>query len=705
MAKSKKKQEILPTFQLTALQSPPKSFPHIDALFSNFALPDFRKLTLRKRFKKINETLLQLITDSPKDSFLLAEVVDFIDRVNQQNLLNVSTFHISSFEFWLNNFSALSPEENYFVRAKIVGKFIPREEYQAYFPVGMNTRYFGSHFICAHFSPDIDTMIASFWGWVDAFAAQVGTGQHLWSLPGGPPSSPVTKVFQQLFGLSVFNGIAHSAKTLVLTAQDLVTQKNFFKKTASTNLNSIDGNQDSVTVQVDDEGCFLGDWHHTITLSSDVDTIRKKIEERGYLTVVIPEGEDKLFPVGVVRATDLRKPQLGTVSFRDFCNEDEVHMAPYLRPISVIDHHKTSFKTSTPPFALIGDVQSCNVLIAEQTMRLNDRYSQGGMTIKEIEAKIESISQQTASLKNMRLLKRLLQYRMNSQTRGSYFVHPERELSEYLCFMYAILDDTDLLTKMSTRDIECVVELINRILSLSTQDATKEVDIDHIPRDKDFVQNASKHILQTPPMYALYRTIYESKEQEIDAFFKLRNKEDYLNLFLDTKEQNGCCVIGQTKMFSSNYKTFKTNRLKLLQHWLKQSQEIYEERTVIDFYLQMMSTIASAEDVYEDKVGLYSHQDEIWIWVPASQKAYNHLESFLSAFQSSPGLQNNQMTAYLPLGHEALKQIFIQNFSAIAIVEEKAAAEDLPIVILRFNAGSLNSRKAMITPFLPQVIL
>ena len=41
-------------------------------------------------------------------------------------------------------------------------------------------------------------------------------------------------------------------------------------------------------------------------------------------------------------------------------------MAPYLEVISVVDHHKSSLKTPSVPTALIGDTQSCNVLIAEQ---------------------------------------------------------------------------------------------------------------------------------------------------------------------------------------------------------------------------------------------------------------------------------------------------------------------------------------------------
>ena len=35
----------------------------------------------------------------------------------------------------------------------------------------MGKIYEGTHFVTAHKSPDLDTTIASFWGWLDAFAA------------------------------------------------------------------------------------------------------------------------------------------------------------------------------------------------------------------------------------------------------------------------------------------------------------------------------------------------------------------------------------------------------------------------------------------------------------------------------------------------------------------------------------------------------
>jgi len=59
------------------------------------------------------------------------------------------------------------------------------------FPIGMGKRYAGSHYVTAHSSPDLDTTVASFWGWIDAFGARVSEGLHLWNVPGGMPSSHI----------------------------------------------------------------------------------------------------------------------------------------------------------------------------------------------------------------------------------------------------------------------------------------------------------------------------------------------------------------------------------------------------------------------------------------------------------------------------------------------------------------------------------
>ena len=707
-------------------------------------------------------------------------------------------------------FQILSEQENYEARAKIVGKYIPREAYQVFFPIGMGRTYAGSHFITAHLSPDVDTMIASFSGWLDAFGARVGTGLHLWCLPGGPPDSPITTVLRELFGSGLFPHLARTTQTLTLTAMDLVTQKELTKELGHTVVSTIDhGSEEKAVILVNEQGHYLGDWRssdvemvrqvtilfkaclhwfeinlHThlislfakenlsvkdlaafnaaifdvrikdcepaqdfnedqqknlndfffkilgvkkglegtfrdlnealgklsidgmlnfqkevealpssdifdqagllkesrpkifnylrelikhldeamltlrnyverldivlpikqkvlglpnvyLSLRSDVDEMRQKMENYDFLTVVIQEQDGALFPVGIVKESHLRKNCLGTVSLRDFCNLEEVRMASYLEVISVVDHHKSSLKTLSVPTALIGDAQSCNVLIAEQDFAINDRYSLGGLTPEKIEEQIQEVSSDLSTTSQMRILQRLLQRRMVAHQKLPYYIHPGREFREYLFFLHAILDDTDLLTKVSDRDLECIAQLLNRLKSLSEGREVEIIHFDDIPRDKSFAKTAAKRILQQEDMYRLYKKTYTFREQEVEANLELCLKGQDSTIFVDTKEQNGCARVGQTKLFSSNFPLFLKHAPEIRHIWLEKSFEVYREKPEIDLHLHMISTIASADEVYKNQIGPYEHQDELWIWTAPTQQGYNHLNSFLAGFQNS----------------------------------------------------------------------
>ena len=116
----------------------------------------------------------------------------------------------------------------------------------------------------------------------------------------------------------------------------------------------------------------------------------------------------------------------------------------------------------------------------------------------------------------LKQLARLITLKLNEQKKEGYFVHPDREYIEYFCYLYAILDDTDLLTKVSNRDIECVVDLLNRMKSLASKEDVEIITLMILPRDHDFVRNAATRILQNKDMYSIYKKIYAYKEQEIE---------------------------------------------------------------------------------------------------------------------------------------------------------------------------------------------
>lgn len=797
---------------------PVQLFPNLDDIFKRFNNKSFQESPSKDRFTAVNQALLELIQQSPSDSFLLPALLNFMERVNSEKLLN-EPYRLNHFEFWLNSYSNLSQEERYKVRTKIVGKNIPRDAYQTYFPIGMQKKYPGSHFVAAHFSPDIDTTIASFWGFIDAFGAEVATAQHIWNLPGGAPDSHINHFFKELFGPSIFSNTARSNPSLTLSAIDLVTQKGMTKQKGSTSAQSIDHREHLAVIHVDEKGHYLGDFRATdvepikqitttfksclywfenqfhvqfisnpknlkifdekiesvsylnefpesqrqllkkflkelfnldmnstfsqlidalsikeftefkkqvqteqttdilsviktldsailatrnhleridflmeikhrvlgqkpeyMLLKSDVEELQAKMKNLDYLTIVIPEEQGKFHPVGIVRAVDLRKEVLGTTSFRDFSNFQETKMASYLQVISVIDHHKIDLKTVYAPKIEISDAQSSNVLLADKAFELNDRYGLAGQDLPSVESQLKS--ETSPSLKRRLLLKQMAS--------PNFSIHPAREYTEYLSFLHAILDDTDLLSKVTDKDVECVVSLLNRLKSLSLKKETEIIHLNDIPRNDKFAKTAAARILKNDEMYSIYKKIYAYKEQEVESNLLSSN------IFADTKEQNGCCRIGQTKLFSSNFPSYIKHRDALRKAWLKSAQECSPE---IDFHLHMISTVPSASEVHGDAPTPPTHQDEIWLWIPDTQTAQLHLSRFLSSFQNAPEVLNNKLQIQFQSG-STYDYLFSRNFLPVPKKEDPS----LPIAILYFNPGSINSRKSMITPYLPRLI-
>ncbi|HUD01294.1 MAG TPA: hypothetical protein VMR37_03140, partial [Rhabdochlamydiaceae bacterium] len=719
------------------------------------------------------------------------------------------------------------------------------------------------------------TTIASFWGWVDAFAARLSEGLHVWNLPGGEPPAQVEVpfLFYNLFGSEVFSHLAKHRTSLNVSGLDLVTQQGVEKRHLKDSVFDIDHeNGPHVVILVDPHGFYLGEWRstdvdrvqsvinllnqclrwyenslhvrlisifavpkltpkdlekffdavlklkieecepaidftkrqtelvedylhkvlgvkqglkctfaefakamshlkifdfqkfislidtaavfdkkgkltenrahlfsylaqvigslenaifsvrqyvdkldvalqvkskvlglqpHHINYRADLEEIRTKIDGFNYLTVTATDKGGKVFPIGVILATDIFKTTLGTVTLRDFCNREETKIPPYLDVISVIDHHKTQLTTQQPPVAWITDAQSSNTMVAQLSFKITDLYGTGGMTLQQIEGQIKEVQKNLKTASSKRILQRLLQKYLVAQRKEAHFVSPEREIVEYFHFLYAILDDTDLLTKISVRDIECVTSLVNRLKSLMVGKEVEVIVLDDIPRDEHFKKAAAKLILQNDEMYSLYRKIYLAKEKAIETNLKLAAEGKASSIFDDTKEQNGCCRVGQTKLFGKIYPTFAKHAAKIRHAWLADAKQSHEEKPDVDLHLHMISTIPGAEELYEGKPENYSHQDEIWLWIPSTEIAVEHLKNFLSNFRSCPPVTSHPMEVeFLGDNAKELKQIFEESFKPIS---SRVVKEKLPIAVLKFKAGTINSRKALITPYLPRL--
>jgi len=870
---SKAKQ--LGDFVLSAFQ-----FEGLKGTLKNLKTPEYKKLNHKLKSEQVNRTLLELIQEAPQKTFLLMAVVGFLDEVARQKIL--INYNLSSFEIWLNQFSGLSQEENYRIRAKIVGKWVPRDAYQLLFPVGMGKTHPGSHFVTAHASPDLDTTISSFWGWVDAFGAKVSEGTHVWNVPGGAPQSSieVALLFHHIFGQNVFEHLAKTRDSLALSSMELMTQKGVIKQQTDKSSVGIDHERtQKAIILIDEEGYFLGDWrnfdvegvrqvimllnnclrwfenhlhielislfaqehlkrkdlpafvtgvfgakikscqpaseftekqqrymegylrkvlnvekgmeatfaefaeamknlgltdfassldhikgleksnlfgkqgnliedrpkifHHleeiiaqldraiqsvrlyterfkvaldiktnvfgylpqVVSFRADIDELRSKMGNYHYLTVTSADEEGRMIPLGVVRSRDLHQPILGTVTLRDFCNRDETKIPSYFEVISVIDHHKCSLVTQGAPVVHISDAQSSNTMVAELAFAINDRYSTGGMEKKEIEAGIKKVQKDLSKPENNRIMRRLLSRLQASQ--NPYSVDPLREFIEYLHFLYAILDDTDLLTKVTRRDVVVVASILNRLKSLMDGEEVEIISFDDLKQDETFVHRAATRILKHRDMYSLYRKIYIAKEQLVEENLSLCAKGKESSIFVDTKLQNGCARVGQTKMFANNFAAFETHADALRKMWIQESKSFFAGRREYDLYMQMISTVAGAEDLYTGSDAQYNHTDELWVWIPMTEQSIEHLKTFLNEFRVSGQITERESEIEVEFrgsGASELAKIFAESFplNPHQIVEKKGKEDSLAIV--RFPAGIINSRKAMISPYLPEPV-
>jgi hypothetical protein len=98
------------------------------------------------------------------------------------------------------------------------------------------------------------------------------------------------------------------------------------------------------------------------------------------------------------------------------------------------------------------------------------------------------------------------------------------------------------------------------------------------------------------------------------------------------KEQNHSSRVGQIKLFQKNFISFDKISSKLRLVWLNLSYDYHVKHPDIDIYILMVSTLPDTTALNKD---LGSHQDEMWIWVPETDKALSRLASFLHLFSLS----------------------------------------------------------------------
>lgn len=839
---------------------------------------DFVNLLPQEKFDHLCRLIYDFIDQMPKKSFALISVLKLIHLINKANLLD-TPLRFNNFELWLNALGNISENDNIRLRSKIAGRFLPRDEYQAYFPLTTNKHHWGSHIVTGHSSPDLDTAVASFWSWVDAFAARIGTGLHIWNLPGSRLSDHDARIFSQYFEEDFFHQLPKGREMLTLQAIDLMTPNNLLKLEDHVKVSSIDSKQfEQGIIVVDSKGYYKGDWRQNdvesvrqitdllnnllrsfeshlntllISLFAKTDLKQKEIQEtidkllnnplnqceafkdftatqkhllesylqkilkikegtsasfyilarsfshfsytdlelffsnlslliknetlfdtKGdlienrtallthlessfenlhkavhaireftdtlkialrikhqvletgdehvsskaeldeikklmrffrYLTVVHQEKSGDLIPIGAIYNETLQKKSFGTVSLRDFSNRDEVKIADYLEVISIVDHHKSDIKTLSAAVAVISNTQSCNTLLAEMQMTINDRYSHGGQTLETVQHQIETLSsKKNLTFTEKKQLIRLMKRESVMDQNFDFFVHPEREAMEYTMYLYAILDDTDLLAKVGPRDLRVVCEIINRLETLKTGKDEPRLFLEDIENSSDFLAKARNRILQDKAMYNLYSQFYAFKESSIKEQIILCQKQQPNTLFCDTKTQNGCARVGQVKLTKPLVSFFKNYNEDICKRWLEEAMAIHQSSQEIDLHIQMISTIAGAEDVYAGLTQDFTHQDKMWIWSPLEARSTDHLITFLRGLRWAKEIEKLSFEVEV-ISNEPERTLTLieQNFAGAHLSSKKDSSIQGALFIFHFKAGALNSRKAIISPYLP----
>ncbi len=641
----------------------PFSFSSEDKDFLFFKDQSFKNLALSEKNEEITKRILLSIENHEGNDFLLIPMASYINRLHNEKIQPL--FHFSDFEFHFNRL-VTDVELQLKIRGKIAGKYIPRSTYQVVYPVGMGQSYKGVHVVSAHTSPDLDTTVASFWGWLDAFSCRLSSGRHLWNLPGGPPKGQVeiNLLFENYLGSSFFDAFASSNRIFSLEAADLM------------GLESWEGVEQTVRSKASYEevkNLFLN--HNALKVVDDQDNV-----------------------LGFIGRSDFTKKIWGTVSLRDFSSRSEGDLPSYLDIISIVDHHKSSFTTPIPSCIYVNDAQSSNTLLAEKAFQMNDLYSLGSIDPNEINRLIGSLKE-SSHLVDLKILSNLLNKKRISLSQSDYFISPQREFLEYLHFFYAILDDTDLLAKVTPKDVNVCCELVNRLKSLASRKEEIVISLDDLAMNPDYAQQAAKRLLQHEDVYSLYSRIYEAKERHVEMSIIHASRGEESSLFMDTKEQNGCCRVGQSKLFKDNFTSFHLHQKELRLNWLRQALTIYEGNPLIDLHIHMISTVSGGKEAYEQKDPLYTHKDEMWIWAKNQEHLRGFLSGFLKASPFNEGTFEIKVFGAPVIDMNSIKYQYKDLDLQKGLIEDK----DETLIVLRFKPGLVNSRKTMVSPYLPKI--
>ena len=368
---------------------------------------------------------------------------------------------------------------------------------------------------------------------------------------------------------------------------------------------------------------------------------------------------------GVIYASLLRNPTQWFVALRDFSNPHEIGIPRFMEVASILDHHKSEIKTHRVATIYAMDVQSSNVIGAKIAFEINKKLITDGPAEKELDQILQHSSMNTTDTRQLRIMERALEERI-ARAMNLGWCDSKRESSDYQMFLYAILDDTDLLAKKTAIDHEIVVELVNRLISLEQNKITEVID-----------PTSTKPLIQNPELYRFYKTVYGLKEADVEK------RIQSLKIFNDTKKQSGA-LVSQLKIYPNNIRTLKQNYHQVSTAW-------NQHKTELPLKIMMVTTVEGAEDLFKGIKPAHHHQDELWLSAVESDEGRAQLGYFLMTFFA---LQvKKQIQALVPASSKLL-------FEEISMGKIPFKEHSDPWIVLQFEAGAITSRKKDISPCL-----
>jgi len=276
----------------------------------------------------------------------------------------------------------------------------------------------------------------------------------------------------------------------------------------------------------------------------------------------------------------------------------------------------------------------------------------------------------------------------------------EREILEYYQFLYAILDDTDILTKVTEYDVYTVAALLNRMKSIQMGKEVEIVHFDDLSKEEDsFSSKAAKRLLRTNDLFTIYSEMYKAKEEALNQVILDTVKGIDTPFFQDTKRLGGgYASVGQLKYFTKNTPLLQKKMGELRQIWVERCQKIYEDKPEVNLHIFMLSTIASAEELFADAPSTSLHRDQVWFWIPeGDKKAVHLLKEFLEHFIKSPKILSQELEVEFS-GKSAIYEKVFGELSREFV--KKHVKGDLSLVSLLVDQKSVTSRKSQVAAFL-----